>query len=201
MKDNRRTQAERTAATRDALIAAGRSLFAASGYGEVGTEAIVRAAGVTRGALYHQFADKTELFAAVFEAVEADVIARIGAVVAAAELTDPIAAMRLGASAWLDACAEPEIHRIALLEAPAVLGWQRWREIGGRYSLGLVQSMLTQAIDAGRIPPQPVGPLADVLLGAVREAALHLASAADPIQARQEVGAVLDRMIQSLAGD
>src|ERR1700754_5132035 len=96
MKINRRSQAERTAATREALVAAARALFAARGYADVGTEEVVRDAGVTRGALYHHFADKTELYAAVFEAVEAEVIGRIGVAVAASGLTDPIALMRLG---------------------------------------------------------------------------------------------------------
>lgn len=201
MKDNRpprRTQAERTAATREALVAAGRTLFAGEGFAAVGTEAIVRAAGVTRGALYHQFADKTDLFAAVFEAVESEVIGRIGATVAEAGAADPIEAMRIGAGVWLDACAEPEVARIALLDGPAVLGWARWREIGSRYGLGLVRGLLTQAMAAGRIPNQPVAPLADVLLGAVREAALYLVGAEDPVTARREVGAVLDAMIVAL---
>ena len=201
MKNKRRTQAERTAATREALITAGRSLFAAHGFAEVGTEAIVEAAGVTRGALYHHFADKTELFAAVFEAVEAEVIGRIGAAIAAAPQSDPIAVMQLGASTWLDASAEPEIHRIALIDAPAVLGWQRWREIGSRYGLGLVHGVLRQAIDAGRITPQPIAPLADILLGALRESALYLSAAADWNEARRDVGAIIDRLIRSLAID
>lgn len=199
MKHNRRTQATRSADTREALVAAGRSLFALRGFADVGTEEIVQAAGVTRGALYHHFADKTELYAAVFEAVEADVIARIGVVIAASGMTDPVDLMRLGAGAWLDACAEPAIHRIALIDAPAVLGQVRWREIGARYGMGLVQGLLAQAVAAGRIPPQPVAPLAHVLLGALREAALYLALAQDRGPARQEVGDALDRMIQALA--
>jgi AcrR family transcriptional regulator len=198
MKDNRRTQAERRAATRDALVAAGRSLFATRAFAEVGTEEIVRTAGVTRGALYHHFADKTELYAAVFETVEIEVISRIGAAVMGAELTDPLAAMRLGAGIWLDACAEPEVHRIALIDAPAVLGQARWREIGSHYGMSLVQGLLAQAVAAGRIPSQPIEPLAHLLLGALREGALYLAVATDPIQARQEIGAAIDRMIEAL---
>lgn len=198
MKDNRRTQAERSATTREALVAAGRSLFAVRAFGEVGTEEIVRTAGVSRGALYHHFADKTELYAAVFEAVEADVIGRIGAAVTAAQVTDPLAAMRLGAGVWLDACAEPEVLRIALIDGPAALGQARWREIGSRYGMGLVQGLLAQAIAVGRIPAQPVEPLAHLLLGALREGALYLADAPQPEQARREVGAALDRMIEAL---
>jgi AcrR family transcriptional regulator len=199
MKDKPRTQVERSAATRDALVAAARSLFAARGFAEVGTEEIVRAAGLSRGALYHHFADKTELFAAVFEMVEAEVSVRIGAAAAATADPDPIAVMRLGVSVWLDACAEPEMHRIVLLDAPAVLGWERWTEIGNRHNMGLVQALLAHAIEAGRIPQQPVPPLAYTVLGALREAALYLVRAEDPRQARADIGAVIDRLIEGLA--
>ena len=201
MKGNRapRTQAERTAATRAALIGAARTLFAAQGYSGVGTEAIVQAAGVTRGAMYHQFADKQDLFAAVFEAVEAELTARIDAAVSESGLSDPVELMHLGAAAWLDACADPEVHRIVLIDAPAALGWERWREIGLRYGLGLVSSLLEYAISVGRLPAQPVEPLAHVLIGAIDEAALYLARSPDPVRARADVGAVLDRLLDALA--
>jgi AcrR family transcriptional regulator len=199
MKSNRRTQEQRSEATRTALIKAARPLFAASGFSAVGTEAIVRAAGVTRGAMYHQFSDKTELFAAVFEAVEAEMTQRIDVAVSGSGEGDPIALMKLGAVTWLDACAEPEVHRILLIEAPAVLGWERWREISLRYGMGLVQSLVEHAISVGRVAPQPAEPLAHVLIGALDEAALYLARADDPARARREVGAVIDRLIQSLA--
>jgi AcrR family transcriptional regulator len=198
----RRTQASRSAATRDALVAAARPLFARRGYADVGTEEIVRAAGVTRGALYHHFADKVALFAAVFEAVEVDVLARITAAASDTDSDpDPIALMRAGAAAWLDACVDPEVQRIVLLDAPAVLGWEQWTEISNRYNIGLVHRLIAQAIAAGRIAPQPVAPLAHTLLGAVREAALYLARADDQRQARAEVGAVLDRIIGGIASD
>jgi AcrR family transcriptional regulator len=199
MSVNRRTQADRSAATRDALVAAARPLFAQHGFGAVGTETIVRAAGVTRGALYHQFADKTELFAAVFEAVEQDLGTRIDAQIGASGETDPIAIMALGANAWLDASTDPEVQRIALVEAPAVLGYARWREIGLQYGMGLVESVLTFAIEAGRIPPQPVRPLAHVLIGALDEAALYIAQADDQDAARREARAVMSRLIAGLA--
>ena len=201
MKDNQvsRTQAERTAATRAKLIGAARTLFATHGYVGVGTEAIVQAAGVTRGAMYHQFADKQDLFAAVFEAVEVELTSRIDAVVSESGRSDPVELMHIGAAAWLDECADPEVHRIALIEAPAVLGWERWREIGLRYGMGLVSSLLDYAISVGRLPQQPVEPLAHVLIGALDEAALYLARSADPVRARAEVGAVLDQLLAALA--
>lgn len=199
MVDSRRTQAERSAETREVLIAAARSLFAVHGYADVSLETIVRAAGVTRGALYHHFADKTELFAAVFERVEGEVAARMGDAIAVAERTDPVEIMRLGAGFWLDACADPEIQRIVLVDAPAVLGWTRWTEIGDRYNIGLVRDLLTHAIEIGRIPPQPVEATALTLLGAMREATLYIARAHDRDQARQDAGAVMSRIISALA--
>jgi AcrR family transcriptional regulator len=123
MKINRRSQAERSAATRTALVKAARPLFAQHGFSGVGTESIVAAAGVTRGALYHQFAGKTELFAAVYEAIEEDLARGLGELIAATGVTDPIEVMSLGANAWLDACGEQEVQQIVLLDGPAVLGW------------------------------------------------------------------------------
>ena len=198
MEINPRSQPARSAATRAALVQAARPLFAERGFGGVGTETIVRAAGVTRGALYHQFADKTELFAAVYEAIEHDVAERIGRRIAAAGATDPVDVMTLGAGAWLDACAEPEVQRIVLLDGPAVLGWERWREIGMRYGMGLVEGVLATAIERGRIPSQPVAPLAHVLVGALDEAALYVARADDPAAASEEMRSVLARVIAGL---
>lgn len=199
MKSNRRTQADRSAATRDALITAARPMFAAHGFGGVATEAIVGAAGVTRGALYHQFADKTALFEAVFRAVEVELTERIDAVVSAAGEQDPIALMKLGARAWLEACGDPEVQRIVLVEGPAVLGYERWRRIGLEHGMGLVQSLLSYAISVGRLPEQPLEPLGHVLIGALDEAALYVAQSADAERARAEVRAVLEQVIDALA--
>ena len=199
MNVNRRTQVDRSAATRAALVDAARPLFAEHGFGGVGTETIVRAAGVTRGALYHQFADKTELFAAVFEAVEEDIGGRIDALVTGSGSTDPIDAMRTGAAAWLEASAEPEVQQIVLLDAPAVLGWERWREIGMRYGMGLVEAVLGHAMEVGRVPRQPLRPLAHMLVGALDEAALYVARADDQAIAAEEARAVVDRLITGIA--
>jgi AcrR family transcriptional regulator len=201
MVDTRRTQAERAAETRETLIAAARPLFAADGFAGVALETIVRAAGVTRGALYHHFADKTDLFAAVFERVEAEVAARMGEALASAKQTDPVEVMRLGVDFWLDACSDPEVQRITLLDAPAVLGWTRWTEIGDQYNAGVVRELLTNAVDTGRIPPQPIEATALTMLGAMREVTLYVARAEDHAKARAEAGAVMDRMIRALTAD
>src|SRR5919202_4099086 len=126
----------RSRAMRERLLAHARDLFAERGYAAVGTEEIVRAAGVTRGALYHQFRDKAALFEAVVEAVEAETTAAIAAQAAAAQ--DPLQALRLGGRAFLAICADPRVERILMLDAPGVLGSERWREIRNAHGLGLV---------------------------------------------------------------
>src|SRR5271167_3490085 len=199
MKVNRRSQVDRSAATRAALVSAARPLFAERGFGGVGTETIVQAAGVTRGALYHQFADKTDLFEAVYEAVEEDLARRLGERIAASGVSDPIEAMLLGADAWLDACAEQEVQQIVLLDGPAVLGWERWRDIGLRYGLGLLEGLLAHAVEVGRIPPQSVPALAHVLVGALDEAALYIARSEDQTAASEAIRPVIARLVARLA--
>jgi len=179
---------------------AARELFAQRGYAGVGTEEIVRRAEVTRGALYHHFDGKKGLFRAVHEALEESLAEEIGAKIAAeAEAgTDARAVLQLGAQAFLDACERPELARIALSEAPAVLGWSEWREIDERYALGLVRMSLETAMEAGEIEQQPLDPLAHVLLGALTEAALLIARADDTEAARRTVGNTVERLISSL---
>jgi AcrR family transcriptional regulator len=193
-----RSQAERTAATRAALVDAARSLSAERGFGAVGTDEIARAAGVTRGALYHQFDGKVELFAAVFEQVEAEIAERIALEVSAVEAEDMARALHVGVDAWIAASAEPAAQRLVLIEAPAVLGWERWREIGHRYGVGLVEGAVEGAIAAGVIAQQPVGPIAHVLIGALEEAVLYAARADDQAQATEEVRAALHALIGAL---
>jgi AcrR family transcriptional regulator len=197
----RRTQAQRTAATRALLLAAGRELFATQGYAAVSTQAIVDAAGVTRGALYHQFGDKAGLFAEVYEEVERDLVAAISSRIVAADTTDQIDAMRVGARLFLQECSAPGVQRIVLIDAPAVLGWQRWREVGEKYGLGVIEAMLAQAIADGAIPEQPLRPTAHVLLGALDEAALFVSRADDPDAALSQMYSVSDRMISGIAGN
>jgi len=195
MKVARRTQAERSATTRAALIAAARPLFADRGYAAVSTPEIAVAAGVTRGALYHQFADKAALFAAVTEAVEADVTQRLANDVVAAGHTDPLGALHGSIDAWLDACEEPEVRQVLLLDAPVVLGWEGFRDLAQHYGLGLTEQLLQAAIGAGQLPPLATRPFAHVLLGALQEAAFVVT--ADP-HARAETARVLHTILDAL---
>ena len=189
-ESQKRTQAERSEATRTALIDAGRRLFAERGYADVGTEEIVREAGVTRGALYHHFDGKRDLLRAVYEQIESEIAEDIaGRAVARCERRWTRCASER--RRFLDHCLEPEVQRIALLDAPAVLGWEQWREIGARYGLGLIAGLLTAGIEAGEIRRQPVDPLAHALLGALDEIAMLVARADDPVAARDEAGETL----------
>jgi AcrR family transcriptional regulator len=195
----KRTQAERTEATRTALIAAARPLFAQRGYAGVGTAEISAAAGVTRGALYHHFDGKRELFEAVYEQIEIELAERIAVGALQANATSPLAAMKAGAEMFLLASTEQETQQIVLLDGPSVLGWDRWREIAGEHGLGLIEATLTAAVEAGEIEPQPVRPLAHVLMGALDEAAMLVARADDGERLRDEVGQTLGALLDGLS--
>ena len=195
----RRTQAERTAATRAVLIEAARKLFADKGFNDVSTQAIVTAAEVTRGALYHQFGDKSALFAALYEEVERELVSDIAVQIVAAQPANSLEAMRVGAGLFLDRCAAPDVHRIVLIDAPAVLGWEQWRAVGIKYGLGVIEGMLAHAIAEGEVPEQPLRPTAHVVLGALDEAALYISRSADPEKARVEMDAVCDRLLRGIA--
>jgi AcrR family transcriptional regulator len=186
-------QAVRSASTRAKLIRAARSLFARKGYAGVGTEEIVRRAGVTRGALYHQFPAKEDLFLAVYEQVEQELTEGVAGMLA--EVASPFAAIRAGIRAFLEACRTPEVQRIVLIDGPAVLGWERWREVAERNGLGLMEAVIGAAIDAGEITPIAVEPLAHLLMGALDEAALLVVR--DP-DSTDSVAATFERLVDGL---
>ena len=194
----RRTQGERTAQTRAALIAVARRLFGAEGFAAVGAERVAQEAGMTRGALYHHFTDKADLFAAVLDQVEAEIALRVADSVAGFDPADTAGMLLAGADAWLDASTEPDLQRIVLLDGPSVLGWDRWREICLRHTVGLIAALLQDGIDRGSLPPQPVQALTHVLVGAVDEAALYLAKAGDGAAARADMDLVLRRLTLAL---
>lgn len=187
---------EQSQATRAALIEVARALFAEKGYAGTPTEEIVQRAGVTRGALYHHFRDKEDLFEATYEQVEQEVTQRIMPVSSSAG--DVWQGLHDGAQAFLDECLKPDVQQIVLLDAPSVLGWQRWKEIEAKYGLGLVRAALAGAMDAGLIEKQPVDPLAHMLLGALTEAAMMVGRAEDVSAARKEVGESVARILDAL---
>jgi AcrR family transcriptional regulator len=189
-------KAEQSAATRSALIRVARKLFAERGYAGVSTEEIVRQAGVTRGALYHHFRDKRDLFKAVVEQVEQEVAERIAGT--ALGEGDPWEQQRAAIGAFLDVCLEPDVQRIVLVDAPSALGLATWREIEATYGLALVRAGLQNLIDTGLIEEQPVEPLAHLVLGALTEGGLLIARSQDRETARAEVGLSMDRLLAGL---
>jgi AcrR family transcriptional regulator len=190
------SRAQQAADTRAQLIQAGRELFAERGYASVGTEEIVARAGVTRGALYHHFEDKKDLFRAVHEELERDLATSIGEQIAGVE--DPWEALVRGVRGFLNASTDPALMRIALVDAPVVLGWQEWREIDARYGLGLVSLGLQNAMDRGLLRRREVRPLAHLLLGSITEAAMMIAYAPDHEAARREVEGPLLALLEGL---
>jgi AcrR family transcriptional regulator len=190
------SKAERGDATRNRLIAVARELFAERGYAGAPTEEIVQRAGVTRGALYHHFSDKKDLFRAVHEEIEDEVIRVIASRMDG--ITDAREALRTGTLAFLDFCTDPSIARIALVDAPSVLGWQEWREIDLRYSLGLVIAALEAGMEAGDFRRQASAPLAHLLVGAMSEAGMMIANSDRPAATRREVEPALLDLIDGL---
>ena len=197
--DSKARRAAQAEATRSSLIDAARELFVDNGYHQTGTEEIVVAAGVgTRGALYHHFADKQALFEAVFISVEEELI-----VTAAENLVDhtegALSLLRRGLLGFLDASLTTHVQRILLIDGPAVLGWKKWRELESRYGLGAIHAMLERAAEEGDVASgQPLEVLAHVLLAATDEAALFIANATDPYQARDQAVQALTALLAGL---
>jgi AcrR family transcriptional regulator len=189
-------KAEQSEATRGKLIGVARELFARKGYAGVSIEEIVQAADVTRGALYHHYDSKRELFGAVHDDVQRELTARIQS--AAAAEPDVERHLEAGCMAFLDACLDADVQRVVLLDAPSVLGWELWREVDLRISLGMLRQALETGMRSGYFERQPVDPLAQVLLGALNEAGLFIARAEDPVAARTEAGRTVSRLLAGL---
>lgn len=188
----RRTQSERRAATRGALLSAARELFADRGFGAVSREEIVERAGVTRGAMYHYFASKEALFTTAYEEVERDLCEAIA--VAAMTAEDPVDQLRLGSAAFLRSAVAGEVRRIVFVDGPAVIDPETRREIGERYGLGLVRDALRGIQDAGRLATGAAELLAPILMAAMHEAAAQIAEGADENTVTALVDDLIDRI-------
>src|SRR3954447_22802306 len=176
--EGRSKKADQAEATRAELVRVARDLFARQGYAGVGTEEIVRRAKVTRGALYHHFRDKKDLFRAVHEQLEQELVESLGERIAG--IQDARELLATGVRAFLDACMDPALAQISLIDAPSVLGWIEWREVHARYGMGLVRLGLEAAMEQGVIARQDPEPLAHLMLAALGEAALLIANSDDP---------------------
>jgi len=192
---------ERGQATRAHLVDVATQLFASHGYDGTSIEAVLAEAGVSRGSLYHHFAGKDALFWAVLEGVAA----RVGEQLTALErdAPDPVAALRVGYLGWVRLASDPVVQQTVLIDAPAVLGWQRWREIDEQ-NLGWIKAALTYAADAGRIDRRHVDVFAHIVLAAANEVALKVARANDPAamlpDAESAFAEFLDRLLASPVG-
>ncbi|MFL5821580.1 MAG: TetR/AcrR family transcriptional regulator [Solirubrobacteraceae bacterium] len=196
MPDPRDGRAERGEATRAALINAGRELFSERGYAAVGTNEVVQRAGVTRGAMYHHFPDKRELFRAVYEDTERLLVEGLGARIETIE--DPWEALVTGMRSFFDVSSDPKLMQMGLIDGPAVLGWEAWRDIGNRYGLQVTTAALQKAMDAGVLRSADVTLLAHMLLAALGEAAMLLASSTDPRAERERVETTILIMLEGL---
>jgi AcrR family transcriptional regulator len=185
-------------ATRGQLIEVATALFAEHGYEGTSIEAVLAAAGVSRGALYHHFAGKEALFRAVIEAVSERITEQQVQIISGCP--DPLEALRVGALAWIDMAGDPVIQRVLLIDAPSVLGWEQWRAMDEGRTVSAMRDMLQAVSDSGRLPAELVGPFAHMILAALDEAALIVARAPDSRAAvaeeRQAVEAFLDRLLR-----
>jgi AcrR family transcriptional regulator len=184
--------------TRANLLQVGRDLFSAKGFGATGTEEIVQLAGTTRGGLYYHFKDKKDLFRAVFEEVEAGLADTIRQQIEAHSDEGEWAYFGAAIDAYLDCCLDPVVQRIALQDAPSVLGWSEWRDIENRHSRSLLGSGIKLIIARGLIEKQPARPLTHLIGGALTEAAFAISQAADPGRAREEMGVAIKHILAGL---
>ncbi|BBX03777.1 TetR family transcriptional regulator [Mycolicibacterium moriokaense] len=193
--DERRARGDQT---RRDLLDAGRKLFVEKGFFNTSIGDLVTTSGVgTRGAFYHHFKDKAELFRAVFAEVEQDLTLR--SMASPPPGADAWEKLSRGLHSFLESALEPEVQRIMLLDGPVVLGWQTLRAIEEANSVALINEMVREAIAAGIIDDQPVAELTHMLIAALEEAALLVAHSRQPAKARQRAAKVLDRMLLSFA--
>lgn len=189
-------QAERRAATTEAILTAARRLFGTQGFAATTMDEIASGAGVAKGAVYHHFKTKEAVFEAVFDLVSRDLVAEIDGAVRAEK--DVLAAMVAGTQHYFAACAKGPTGQIILRDGPAVLGWERWREIDAQHFGGKLPRAIAAAMQAGLIARQPVEPLARLLLGAVTEAAVACAGRVDIARAGAEYARAFKSLVEAL---
>lgn len=179
------------------MISVARQMFGEKGYAETGTEEIVAAAGITRGALYYQFTDKEDLFRAVFEQTLME-IGRETYTKTMAQVKHDREDLQVGTQVMLDIFSRSDVKQIVLIDGPAVLGWATWRDIQRPLHLALIGHALQHLVDEGLIPKQPLEPLADIISGAAMQAALAIATSDQPRKARKVYGASLSQLLERL---
>jgi AcrR family transcriptional regulator len=187
---------EQGQATRAALIDVATELFATNGYEATAIPAVLDAAGVSRGALYHHFESKEALFEAVLQSVEAEATLKVTR--AARGATDPLDGLRRGCAAYLAMCRDPVVRRISLIDAPAVVGWERWREIDEQHSFGLIKAAIAAIAADGRVKPELIDVMAHMVLAALLEVALLVARADEGRLAIRRGQEAVDELLTAL---
>jgi AcrR family transcriptional regulator len=190
------TQSDRRTATRSAILQAARRHFGEYGFGATTIDQIATGANVAKGAVYHHFPTKEAIFEAIFEDVSGELAKQVAAV--AATNDDVLAALITGTKAYFSACSEGVTAQIILKDGPAVLGWERWRQIDARHFAGMIPQALGKAMQNGLIAHQPIEPLARLLLGAITEAAAACAARSDVLVAGNEYGEALGMLLEAL---
>lgn len=187
---------EQGQATRAALIDVATELFATNGYEGTAIPAVLDAAGVSRGALYHHFESKEALFEAVLQSVEAEATLKVTR--AARGATDPLDGLRRGCAAYLAMCRDPVVRRISLIDAPAVVGWERWREIDEQHAFGLIKAAIAAIAADGRVKTELIDVMAHVVLAALVEVALLVARADEGRLAIRRGQEAVDELLTAL---
>ncbi|WP_163512650.1 TetR/AcrR family transcriptional regulator [Fodinicola acaciae] len=187
---------ERGQATRDQLVEIATRLFAEHGYDGTSIDAVLQESGVSRGALYHHFSGKDALFEAVYLKTMRDAGRRT--MQATRAESEPLASLRAGCLAWIEQVADPVVRRIVLVDAPSVIGWQRWREYDDKMTLGVMKAWTAQAAADGLLPAGQSDLFAHVLLASINEIALVTARAEDERDAIEVATAALDEFLQRL---
>ena len=195
---NANRNVERGQATRAHLVDVAMRLFAAHGYDSTSIEAVLADSGVSRGSLYHHFAGKDALFLAVLEAVGARLAEQTAAALQGA--SDPVEILRIGCRQWIRQAGDPVVQQIMLIDAPAVLGWQRWRELDEQSTLGFIRGAIAYAADAGAVDQRHVDVFAHIVLAAANEVAMMVALAVDPAAAIEEAGSAFDDLLDRMLG-
>jgi AcrR family transcriptional regulator len=193
------SKAAKAEATRRALVAAARDLFGEQGYAATSVDEIARQAGVTKGALYHHFRDKDDLFRAVVEDVKRDVTDVVGeAFLTATAENETMQSLELGFRAFIEAHLDPAVQRISIVDARSVLDATTRRTLDARYEVAVVRGAFRRAMRLGAIERQPLVPLAHIVAGALAEACAYIAEADDAEVAHTEANAVIVRLINGL---
>ncbi|MBE9373186.1 TetR/AcrR family transcriptional regulator [Saccharopolyspora sp. HNM0983] len=192
----RSRRVEYSESTRQALVESAVELFTEHGYANTSLDEIARRSRVTKGALYHHFGGKQAVFEAAFDAVEADLMGRLDAVVSGPGSAWDVA--RAGLRAFMEVCLEPSYQRIVVQDGPAVMGTQRWRDAEEAYAFGVVRGAVAGLVESGEIEPLPVDALARVVFGALSAGATAIAGSAEPQRSRAEIGECIEHVLDGL---